>query len=367
MIFQLSRELFAKDSSDLPDLLTILRLAFDGRHVVFVEDNTAFESWRSRRTQPEQHWTREAIESSLRGVPHVEKFRARVCASTTSNWRASPPELSLRDAALLSRAPLRLVLEDFEDDACFLRWIGRAINDATWDKIDDAMKRGWIEVVHGGGNGSMRRLVDALDGTRTDLPWGMSDGDCHLKAGLRPERTWVMFDHDGLAPGPGQRGANAGKLAARCSERRVAHHGLERRSIENYLPLALLQRWARADFDAREQLTTPEIAARRRLLVDAFSVLKLAQRRHYYFREGLRKDAIRDQNDPRRDGSLPEVWASLSFEAQAALACGFDGCDRDGITRLFQHERAQVQRRLLQQDGSDGEARAILRSIAEAM
>lgn len=319
-----------------------------------------FQSWRARRPQSEQHWIAQAVDGVLRGGDPIEKTRLRVTTAPVSRWKSSPPELSLRDAAELAQAPLRLVLEDFEDDACFLHWIGRAFGDAIWHRIDKAMKRGWIEVVHGGGNGSMLRLVDALDGTRTDLPWGMSDGNNHLKAGLRPERTWVMFDHDGLTPGPGQRGATAARLVARCAERGVAHHGLERRSIENYLPLELLRRWAKGYFDASDRFTTPELTERRRLLVEAFERLKPAQQRHYYVRDGLQKDA-------RRDGSLPEVWASLSLENQAALACGFDACDRDGITRLLRHAHAQVHARVLRQDGSDGEARAILRAIAEAM
>lgn len=360
MIFTLTRELFRKDDEGSQELQSILRHAFVERHVVLVETGNDYDTWLARRTEPERAWIEQAVDGSLRRAPYAEKVVVRVVAGHRSNWASTTPELVLADAAVIANAPLRILLEDFEDDAHFVRWIGRAVDDAHWHRIDGAMKLGWAEVVHGGGNGSMLRLLHALDEGNATLPWGMLDTHGHLKVALRSERTWVMFDHDGVTPGAEQRGATARKLAEACKARRVHHHGLERRSIENYLPLVLLKRWASGEYDSPDKSMNDVTRARRAALVQAFEALDPGQRRHYYLREGLSKDAG-------RDGTLQPPWDKLPVETQFALACGFDAFDRDGITRLFGDARAQVKATALHEDGSLGEARAILRSIVEAL
>lgn len=360
MKFLLAQELFRDEGGDPHGLLTILRLAFEGRHVVCVEEGADFAAWLGRRSDPERDWVRRAVDDSLRSAPHIEKVVVRVCAAASSRWSARPPELTVADACALAHAPLRLVLEDFEDDAHFLRWLGGALDDPFWRRVDYAMRRGWAEVVHGGGTGSMLRLVKALDDGRTDLPWGMVDASDRLKPSQRAQRTWVMFDHDGVEPGDDKRGPTPLKLVEHTAKRGVRGHGLARRSIENYLPLVLLRRWAKGDFDDPDRMIPPEERGRRHVLVDAFARLKPIRQHHYYFREGLRKDA-------RRDGTLPPVWAPTEVDDLWALACGFDALDHDGITRLFGHPGARVKASVLRDDGSHDEAKAILRSVAEAL
>jgi hypothetical protein len=194
----------------------------------------------------------------------------------------------------------------------------------------------------------------------------MVDASDRLKPSQRAQRTWVMFDHDGVEPGDDKRGPTPLKLVEHTATRDVGAHCLARRSIENYLPLVLLRRWAKGDFDDPNRLIPQEERERRHVLVGAFARLKPTRQHHYYFREGLRKDA-------RRDGTLPPVWAPTEVDDQIkvddlwALACGFDALDRDGITRLFGHPGARVKASVLRDDGSHDEAKAILRSIAEAL
>jgi hypothetical protein len=346
MIFIVPSTLFRDDLKALPELLSIVRLAFHGRHRVLVEPSWRDEpsahplhAWLRTRGAPEARWIRDAFDAALRSAPAPERVAVRLTDAGTSTWTPPKPTLTIADAFALAHAPLHLLLEDFEDDASLLFWGGRALQSPSWTHIEKAWRNGWLEVEHGGGNTSMRRRVEALDPGRA-------------------LRTWVMFDHDGLQPGDGDRSPQAKRLAESCARQDIKPHGLARRSIENYLPPELLDRWAKDHFkDENDSSFTPEERlVRRRALVDAFQRLTVDQRRHYYLREGLQKDASRTLG-------LSPVFSMIPWEDQAALACGFDAHDRDGISRLFGHPRAQVKAGVLKDDGSAGEMRVILDSI----
>lgn len=343
MIFRIQGTLFRDDLGELPELLAVVRLGFRRRHRVYLDPpGYSLDGWLNSRPLAEAAWVRAAFDFSLRSQPATERVEVRVAEGTT-RWSAEPPELCVADAHRLAHMPLRLLIEDFEDDAHFIRWVGHALEGAHWLRLNEALAHGWAEVEHGGGNTSMCRKVDALDL-------------------FQVRRTWVMFDHDGLTPGDSNRSNNSRLLRERCDARTVRRHPLMRRSIENYLPVVLLEHWAKDHFKSEDEasFTRPEVQERRQGAVDAFKRLLPAQRRHYYFREGLRKDAA-------RGGSLPAPFANLPWEDQVALACGFDAHDGAGITRLFGDPRARVQPRVLREDGSYGEAAAILKSIVEAL
>jgi len=87
-----------------------------------------------------------------------------------------------------------------------------------------------------------------------------------------------------VEPGDDKRGSTPQKLVEHTVKRGVRAHGLARRSIENYLPLVLLRRWATGDFDDPNRLIPPEERERRHVLVGAFARLKPTRQRHYYFR-----------------------------------------------------------------------------------
>lgn len=343
MIFRIQGALFRDDLGELPELLAIVRLGFRNRHRVYLDPpGHPLDGWLNSRPKGEAAWVRAAFECSLRSQPATERVEVRVVEGAT-RWTENPPELCIADAYRLAHMPLRLLLEDFDDDADFIRWAGRALEGPHWIRVFRSLERGWAEVEHGGGNTSMRRKVEVLDN-------------------FHARRTWVMFDHDGLVPGDANRSGDSRRLLECCDAQGVRRHPLHRRSVENYLPPVLLERWALDQFRRAEseRVTPLDLLVRRQGAVEAFKRLTPAQRRHYYFREGLGKDAT-------RDGSLPAPFTTLAWEDQAALACGFDSLDNDGITRLFGDPRAVVKARVLREDGSDGEVSAILESIVEAL
>lgn len=362
MLSHLADDIFEHDGDDYLDLLSVLRHAFEGRHRVHLERSLpGFRGWIRRRTNAEQAWIELALDASMRDLTSGSPHRARVLVTPASRWDLAVPELNTLDAAKLAAAPLRLLLEDFSDDGHFLAWIGKALGNAAWTRVRDSMLRGWVVVAHGGGNSSMRRLLCALAPDASPRPWGLADG----RGVIRPDhhlcRHWVMFDHDGTAPGDDHRGANAARLAETCQGLGVRHHALQRRSIENYLTGPLLQRWSTGSFEDAGTHLRPDVLQSRQQLCRAFSRLTKSQQGHYYFREGLRKDADKDLGAP------AAAFASLSCVDQWALACGFDAYDRRGITRLFSDPRAAVSRQALLNDGSYSEAAKILQSIVEAL
>ena len=84
MKFLLAQGLFREGASDPHGVLAILRFAFEGRHVVWVEEGADFAAWLGRRSDPERHWVRRAVDDSLQSAPHVEKVVVRVCAAANS-------------------------------------------------------------------------------------------------------------------------------------------------------------------------------------------------------------------------------------------------------------------------------------------
>lgn len=359
MKFLLGSELFVPEDDGRHELVTILRCAFEGRHRVSVDTDAApVKRWLDRCLPHERAWIDEAVVNSARDFDGGGAFTVRVSSTHIASGSSVPLRLRLREAAALALAPLRLLLEDFEDDAHFLYWIGTALDNAAWRHVDKAMRNGWIAIEHGGGNTSMLRLLRALEPGRAPR-WGFTTPAGVLRADRHPKRLWVMFDHDGTQPGDAARSANAQRLAEACTRFNVRHHPLRRRSIENYLPLTILNRWRSGDFEDDHVALNAMAREQRRRLYDAFAALSVDQRRHYYLRDGLRKDA--------REGELPATFASLALEAQGALACGFDALDKRSITRLFSDGRARVGAGALRVDGSHDEAVAILQSIVEAL
>lgn len=362
MLFLLADDVFARDGDDLLDLLRVLRLAFDGRHRVHLErSGQGFRGWITRRTSAERAWIEQALDASARDLSSGSPRCAKVLGVVLSRWDLDVPELNVGDAARLASAPLRLLLEDFADDGHFLAWIGKALDNSAWSRVRDAMMRGWIVVAHGGGNSSMLRLLRALAPDASPRPWGLEDARGAIRPDHHPCRHWVMFDHDGTEPGDDRRGATAAKLAETCRSLRVRHHALRRRSIENYLPGPLLLRWSTGNFEDAATRVRPDVIESRRRLCDAFSRLSKDQQRHYYFREGLSKDADKELGVP------AAAFASLSCADQWALACGFNRFDGAGITRLFSDPGATPRAQALREDGSYNEAVEILQSIAEAL
>lgn len=231
MIITLHREVLSDPEAQL-DLMMLIWAAFHRGYPLLFEDidpgevPEVVEKWLASLPSSvaetitlllDDH-TVQAATSPTQTTLHV---RARGHAAEL-RW----PELHLPydRAAIFAVKPLGLVLEDRRSDYAFLL----AAAPRRWrEQIEEAIDSGALEIVHGGGLGSMLHRVRELHTAETAA------------------RTWVLFDSD--APMPGSPSSDSERLRRACEERRdrgLGHHQLRARSIENYVPLELLKTWA---------------------------------------------------------------------------------------------------------------------------
>lgn len=146
--------------------------------------------------------------------------------------------------------PLQIVVEDQNDDWRFLT----LCVDPDWSALlQRAIHEGWIRPTHGGGTGSIKRLVTNLQTTP-----------------LERVRYFILTDSD--RPCPGALMGDIHEINRICSDF-IPFHPLNRRAIENYVPDAALDRWAAISID-------------RQVWLAAFRSLSEPQRHYYKLKPG---------------------------------------------------------------------------------
>src|ERR1035441_4966266 len=160
--------------------------------------------------------------------------------------------------------------------------------------------RGWLRFEHGGGLSRMPETV------------------CNAKQSpLSGHSLWILFDSDSLAPGiPSDPVRSFMRL---CGEA-IAFHRLERRSVENYLPLLALEHWAAHGTGRRERSDNRKRTAR------AFRSMTPSCRFHYNLKHGFHGDSDRDDRD-----NVGTLYDDLPPETRQALEHGFGA----NIANLF--------------------------------
>ena len=212
----------------------------------------------------------------------------------------SPPSLqqneltlSLPDALVFLRLAFRVLLEDETRDGNFVL----AVAKPEWrNRLLDMKAKGWLRYEHGGG---ITRMLETVRQCIGDL--------------LSRMTIWVLFDSDSLAPHrPSQQAMDLINICTRG----INYHCLERRAVENYIPLLALGHWA-------EQKRQFEAHTRR---FHAFRRMEESSRFHYNLKRGFQGDSAR--HDLKNVGGL---YASLSNQDIQALHHGFG----DHIADLF--------------------------------
>jgi hypothetical protein len=235
----------------------------------------------------------------------VEYFKARLAAAQP---RINALKISVQPAGALSAAgnppwalsavataevinrPLRLVLENDESDRRFLK--------STVQSFSAWCNRGWVEIVMGGGSAMGSKITAA--GADVLAGW----------------RTFFIFDSDRLHPNelaagwapPGGDSCQGHQFENLCAAiPRGRWHCLERRSIENYLPDAVLH---------------PRQSGLTAILFDN-SVGKMAY--FYNMKLGLKGDGISPAhaNKLARAGRSQGFWTALPQEYVSTLEEGF--------------------------------------------
>lgn len=293
-------EVFAGDYR--MELLVLLWLGSIGRHRVVPDplDAPECERWVSSLDPS----TRRMWQAMVEGVLQREQFEpARYEVALTSgrevSWRSATPALPVNFALDLLVQPYRFILENNVNDRAFVL----ALSGYEARRVlEDAERRSWLVFEMGGGS----MIVPRINEVRRS-EW------------LRRTSS-VLIDSDAMRPPrPGEKQTDVDGLQARAARKQAAEggvdtvdlHVLRRRSIENYLPLTALDRWASG-------------SPTRRRMVKAFRRLSEAQRHHYGMKSGFNGDAAEAQ----RAG---ELYAGVPSRVHDTLATGF-GSD---IAALF--------------------------------
>lgn len=210
---------------------------------------------------------------------------------------------SLASALPLLRASFGLLLESDGRDRAFIL----AAAEPAWRRWIEAREReGYLMFLNGGGCASITGRIRAMEREQRKV-------------------IFVVADSDGLTPGT--RSGPINKLAATCVEYGVAHHILTRRTIENYIPAALLEAWCTT-------LRQPERRKKLRKQAKAFARLSVKLRAHHPMKKGLAGD--RRENP----AHVTNAYAGVADQHLQRLENGFGS--RVGDAFLQQQAQALV-------------------------
>lgn len=237
-------------------LLRLFHLSLAQRHRIIIDESgSAFKRWLSARGRDDQEECKFAIEESVEAESREPARRALRVVQRETDWDTSPPQTTVPEALRLLHRPFRILVENRTNDYRFLLAMA---NDAQRDEIEKREQESWLIVEHGGGISEMENFVR----------------ECK-KDPIKILTLWVLFDSD--AKLPGKPSSQARGLRGACG-RRVPHHMLARRTIENYVTQSALEAWG-------EEKNIQE-------RVKAFYAMPTQDHRSFFnMKHGLKRDA----------------------------------------------------------------------------
>lgn len=286
-------------------------------------DRVTFEHWLGRQGAGLHAPLRALLDRSLdpeftRAPPEVA-LRVSEADDERVDDRGRNATVSLRRAIELTEMPLRLVLENGVNDAAFLRKAAPPGELRDW--LEYAVAQRWIEFINGGGS-FLHRLLASYGPWQRLRAWALCDAEAWTP------RSISGIDHRQVATFRTE--------AARAP--RVPLEVLERRAIENYIPLSALKRWAHERSGTRR-----EERQRRAHFTEALTPLdarrpphtRFALRHHYHLERGFgaATDEIPPDYDDFRDDpalasgigdEIKQIWASTAREPYGSAADWLD-------------------------------------------
>ncbi|MEK8020462.1 MAG: hypothetical protein VSS75_026655 [Candidatus Parabeggiatoa sp.] len=304
----IERPVFTDPSIDESDLITLLRLGYQGRHYILTEPAWSpsnplqeIDDCLKQQSLKLYQECQLALEFGLEEILHPSSFTVRVsCEKKTS--RNNEVVLPLNEAVNFLTLPFKILVEDAIRDRDFLFAIA-TVNQELKKELDDLYNKKWIEFENGGGLTHMQQRLQEIRRDKQDKM-----------------RIWVMFDSDALRPRyPSD---DSEKLKRICENAIIPYHQLQRRAIENYLPVHALTYWVRKKVNNTQK---------NQHLVNAFEELRSKQRHHFNMKNGFQGD--QNRTDKNRVGDL---YDDLDDDTRSKLSHGFGG----KIAELFKDKSA---------------------------
>ncbi len=323
MLFRVHDQLFSQPGESLL-LTTLMGLCLLREHRLTCDTTTSgHRAWMADRSEKERLAIETLIDiSDLDQVDEPAEREVEV-GTDQSDWEQSPParhkppRVSLRSAIRLASRSFGFMLEGNTNDLAFLLCCAPPQSRA---RIESMRQGGLLDILNGGGLGSMKPAVEEFS----------------------PEDTlnrWVMFDSDALfVNGPSRQSE---ELREACLRKNLPHHQLRRRAIENYLPESAIEEWASRGKTWEEKRIR---AGKTR----EWKQLTGEQRWHLNVKKGFEGDRARFVRLKAKDQQrFQDFWASTP-ESKPALASGFD----ESIADLFaEGALARIDRSSLAQHG----------------
>jgi hypothetical protein len=232
--------------------------------MVVNDQHPDYVAWRTTLTPEMRIKVDGAINAGMaKSVSSPSSNVIHVIAGDGDDWNSNPPRLCLATATDYLKFPFRLFVENSRADKAFILSF---FAEPQLVRINEALKKGWLVVVHGGG------LGDLLNQLREEM----------LATGFT-KRSFVFFDSD--ARQPGIPSAQSKRLAEHCAENAISFYQLARRYIENYIPIQALQNWCNSQSGKKRNDLSQCLAA-------LLALPSPEQRYHFHMKRGFRRDAL---------------------------------------------------------------------------
>lgn len=297
-------EIFDDENADHHMLGEIIAHGFEGRYSIFYsgEESSLAWKWRCRQSANSQAIWDLVFDSAKTEALNPSAVTLVIDVEGATNWNASPPVATLREAREFLRKPFKILVENATADKNFLLALA---NEENRKSLDNLISSSWIEFDHAGGIGEMpNRLIS----------WDEEQG--------RSLKGFAFFDSDALLPG--ELSNQALIMVTECNRRNLPFHVLERRMIENYLPKKAIEMWV-----CSKEMPGPNTGDRRKRQV-AFVKLNDAQRSHYNLKNGFNGDTPRIQRENRKS-NVDALFSNVTAIERERLN---NGLNRD-IAKLF--------------------------------
>ena len=222
----------AAASGAIHKLHRLFYFACEGRHAVVPESTEEANEWLGSLDLQTRLIYQRAIEFSARASSTLSSDVATVLVVGQGGnvWDVKVSRLTLDDAISILNEPLGILLENANNDWCFLYGVMKESERAV---VARAIESRWAETVHGGGSDLIQRVSDRSKNPAQRL------------------RTFVLFDSDRRHPNELQPGW-APKQPEACqgyqNENAViqanvgGYWRLRRRYIESYMPKSELSK-----------------------------------------------------------------------------------------------------------------------------
>lgn len=298
-------------------LVSILAACSPSRHTLILDprDRLTIDQWLLTHIGERGELRRrlaQILENSRRAAPHSRSASPTITVSIgPSDWTQA--RLSPAHAARLLQRPLKLLVENSRNDRAFLL---RLAEPAARRALEHALREGWIEFEMGGGLQEIHHRVKELA------------ANSEPEAMIARARLWVMFDRDAHDADRARESDASRRLRELAATVIVpwplSAHQLERRAIENYVPLAALLRWWCAQCSAAEMSRRVERA-------QAFADLAPKIRHNFNMKRGLlgdirreRREALQANGRPPDDADLDPLFRAIDPALRGPLSRGFD-------------------------------------------